>query len=208
MHARWMSAMKSILILLLASTLFISIARGQEPLFAGSAPQIEASLGYSYLSFGVPSSGQIPMQGADATVTANLFSRIGAKIDLSYTASQNVFSTKNHSDAFTYLGGPVVYALRRKRFLVSTEFLIGGGLFKGVIPAADHNGYSYGYSNQVAWAAGGGFQFRILDSIETRVGIDYIRGMFLNPSFQLRGQSNFRTTFSAVYVLRRHHPRP
>jgi hypothetical protein len=69
------------------------------PLPAGRSLGFDAALGYSYVRMTVPDSGKIGMSGPEATVTIDFLSRVGARADVSYVRSGEVFGTGHHNDA-------------------------------------------------------------------------------------------------------------
>ena len=143
--------------LALALALFPASALAQVPLPTGSSPSISASLGYSYLSMPIPSATRIDMNGAAASVSLDFRSRFGAKIDVNYDRTANVFGTGRHADVLTYMLGPLFYPIRNDRWTVYLQALAGGSRVTGVVPNGA-NGFDTAYTQGLAWAFGGGIE--------------------------------------------------
>ena len=184
-------------------SVFLVLARGaeaQNPVFAGPAPSMEASIGYSYLNVNVPSQNRIAMNGVDASFTADLRRRFGIRFDLGYDRACNVFDTNRHADLLTYMAGPVFYPVRRRNLSAYTQLLVGGARQTGVNFPTD-GGIATGWVNRFAWAAGGGVQYRFTRSFSVRLGADYLRTSFFNANLAYEGQNNVRTAGSIVYTF-------
>ena len=184
----------------------VPIANAQSPVFAGVAPSMEAGIGYSYLNVDVPSQNRIAMNGVDATFSINFQRSFGIKFDLGYDRAFNVFDTNYHADLLTYMAGPVFYPIRRRKFSVYTQLLLGGARQTGVNFDAS-GATSTGWVNRLAWAAGGGVQYRLTSSFSVRLGADYMRTSFFNSNNAIEGQNNVRSAVSLVYTFgeRREH---
>jgi hypothetical protein len=182
--------------------LFVLVPRAyaQGPVFAGSGPVIEAGVGYSYLNVGIPSSSRFSLNGADASTNIDFARHFGVKLDLGYARAYDVFGTGHHADVLSYMGGPAFYPIRRKRYSLHAEFLAGAARETGV--DLTNGGTVLGFANKLAWAAGGGAQFRMARSLYLRVGADLFHTAFFNPDIAVKGQSNFRSVVSAVYTFR------
>jgi hypothetical protein len=181
-----------LLVLFPASTL------AQLPTPTGTGPSISTSLGYSYLSFPVPSSARIDMNGVNASATADFRSRFGAKVDLNYVRQANVFGTGHHSDLLTYMLGPMFYPVSNDRWIVYLQALAGGSRADGVVPDGT-GGFETAYADGFAWAIGGGIERRMFSSFALRTEANYVRTTFTNASAVPIGQSDLRFTGSLVY---------
>jgi opacity protein-like surface antigen len=187
--------------------LFLSIflvlvpgSKAQNPVFAGAAPSLEAGIGYSYLSVDVPSQNRIPMNGVEASFSADFHPRLGIKFDVGYNRAFNVFDTRRHADLLSYMAGPVFYPVRRRKFSAYTHLLLGGARETGVNFTAS-GGVVTGWMNRFAWAAGGGVAYRLTPSFSARLGADYMRTSFFNSNLEFEGQNNMRTSASLVYTF-------
>ncbi len=173
-------------------------ALAQVPLPTGSGPSISASLGYSYMSMPIPSATRIDMNGAAASVSVDFRSRFGAKIDVDYDRTANVFGTGRHSDVLTYMLGPLFYPMRNDRWTVYLQALAGGSRVTGVVPNGT-NGFDTAYTQGLAWAFGGGIERRISPSFAIRTEFDYLHTTFTDSTAAFRGQNDLRLTGSLVY---------
>jgi opacity protein-like surface antigen len=172
----------------------------QLPHIAGTGPLIEAGIGYSYLNLAIPQFSRINMSGLDATMTADFFPRLGVTADLGYVRASNVLATSHHSDVLNYLGGPVFYPMRGRKQVIYVRGLLGGARVTGVVSSSS-GGFLTGYANKLAWALGGGFEYRLTESIGIRAGADFMHTAFFDRSSQIRGQANFRSVISVLYYL-------
>lgn len=184
--------------LALALAIFPASALAQAPLPTGSGPSISTSLGYSYLSMPIPSATRIDMNGAAASVSVDFRSRFGAKIDVNYTRTANVFDTGRHSDVLTYMLGPLFYPVRTDRWSVYVQALAGGGRVTGIVPNGA-NGFDTAYTQNLAWALGGGVERRISQAFAIRTEFDYVHTTFTDSTAMFRGQNDLRLTGSLVY---------
>jgi hypothetical protein len=192
--------MKTICLSLLVLCFLDPPTRAQQPRIAGTGPLMEAGIGYSYVNLAIPQSSRINLNGLDATMTADFFPRLGVTADLGYARAANVLATAHHSDVFSYLGGPVFYPKRGRKQVIYVRGLLGGARVTGVVPSSS-GGFLTGYANKLAWAVGGGFEFRLTESIGIRVGTDFMHTAFFDRSSQIRGQADFRSVISVLYYL-------
>jgi len=191
--------MKTILISVLM-LLFAVSARGQGPAIAGIAPVIEAGAGFTNIQGSVPSEGQIQMNGAEAVLNADLQRNFGVKFELGYSRQFDAFNTSHCADLLTYMAGPVLYPVRKRKIQVYAELLFGGARQTGV--NFESNGQLVmGYANELAWAGGGGFQYRLTPSFSFRLGADYLRTAFFNSNVAVQGQTNLRSSIDFIYTF-------
>jgi hypothetical protein len=177
---------------------------GQQPRIAGIGPTVSVSIGYVYLNSEVPSAGRISQNGVTSGVTTDFTRRIGIKAEVSYTRTEGAFGLDHHSDVLAYLGGPVVYPVRHKRFAIYTQALIGAARITGVIPEGN-GGLLLGRVHRLAWSLGGGEETRLSRSTVLRIGADYLRGSYFSPGGVLQGQGNIRVVTSLVYTFGKYH---
>ncbi len=149
-------------------------ARAQGPLRAGIAPVIEAGAGYAYVKSDVPSQGNIAMNGLVASANGDFSRRFGVKVEVGYSRSFDAFQTGRSADILTYMGGPVFYAVRKRKFDVHAQVLVGGARETGV-NFEENGGLVRGYVNHFAWAGGAGIQYRLTGSLSIRPEVEYLR---------------------------------
>ncbi len=122
------------------------------------------------------------------------------KLDLSYARAPNVFNSGYRMDAISYLVGPVFYPSNGNLLSTYAHILVGGARVAGPFPNAN-GGLSIGYVNYLAWAFGGGAEYRLSPALGFRVGVDYLRTHFVNSSRGVRGQNDLRIVNSLVYYF-------
>ena len=181
-----------------------SECRGQEPRIAGIGPTVSVSIGYAYLNSAVPSAGRISQNGVISGVTVDLTRRVGMRGEVSYTRTFGAFGVDHHSDALAYLAGPAFYPLRRRRFEIYAQSLIGAARITGVIPE-DNGTFLLGRVNRLAWSVGGGEETKLSRSVVLRLGADYLHGSYFSPDRVLHGQGNIRVVTSLVYTFGKYH---
>jgi len=187
--------------LLLVALALASQGRAQGPLIAGVAPVIEGGVGgYSYMQSNVPSLGNMAMSGILASASADLNAHFGANLEAGYSRSFDAFQTGHCADVLTYMGGPVLYPIRRRKFTINAKLLLGGARETGV--NFESNGALFrGFVNHFAWAGGVGFQYRISPTLSLRPEVEYLRTSFFNSNVQIQGQPNLRTSLSVIYTF-------
>jgi len=186
--------------LLLVALGLASQAHAQGPVVAGVAPVIEN--GYSYVQSNVPSEGDLTMKGIVASASGDLTARFGVKLEVGYSRSFDAFQTGRVADLLTYMAGPVFYPVRRSRFDIHAQVLVGGARETGVNFENDGT-LVRGYANEFVWAGGIGIQYRISEAISLRPEVEYIRNAFFNPNVAVQGQTNLRPSISLVYTYGR-----
>jgi opacity protein-like surface antigen len=189
-------------ILKLSLLLFVGapLAQAQNPLVAGTAPVLEAGLGYSYTRADIPSQSSLGLNGVLLSGNADFSRYWGVKAEIGYARKGDAFSTGHSADMLTYMGGPVFYPLRRRRYNLYAEALFGGARETGV--NIDNTGQLVtGFVNRFAWAAGGGVQFQLFRPFSVRAGADYLHTTFFNSNIVLQGQTNLRASVSLVYTF-------
>jgi hypothetical protein len=121
-------------------------------------------------------------------------------VETSYTRTYGAFGVDRHSDVLAYLGGPVVYPVRRKRFSIYAQALFGAARITGVIPESNA-AYLLGRVNKLAWSLGPGVDIRLSRSTVLRIGAEYLRSSYFAPNRTIQGQGNARVIISLVYTL-------
>jgi hypothetical protein len=179
-----------------------SQVHAQGPVVAGVAPVIDGGIGYSYMQSNVPSQGNLGMKGIVASASGDLNARFGAKLEVGYSRSFDAFQTGRAADILTYMGGPVFYPVRRSKFDIHAQVLVGGARETGV--NFETNGTLVrGFVNHFAWAGGAGFQYRISEAFSLRPEIEYLRTSFFNSNVAIQGQTNLRPSLSFIYTFGR-----
>ncbi len=187
---------------ILASNALLSSPRcvGQEPRFPAVGPTVNVTIGYAYLNNEIPSAGRINENGVVFGVSTDFNRRFGIKVEASYTRAYGAFGLDHHSDVLAYLGGPVIYPVRRRRFAIYTQALIGGARITGVIPESNGT-FLLGETNKLAWAIGPGVDTRLSRSTVLSVGAEYLHSSYFAPNRSIQGQGNTRVIISLVYAL-------
>jgi len=179
-----------------------SQGRAQGPVVAGVAPVLEGGIGYSYMQSTVPSQGSLAMKGLLLSGSRDVNAHFGAKLEVGYFRSFDAFQTGRSADILSYMGGPVFYPVRRSKFSIHAQVLVGGARETGVNFESDGT-LVRGYVNHLAWAGGGGFQYRISEALSLLPEFEYLRTSFFNSNLAVQGQPNLRTTLSLMYTFGR-----
>ena len=178
-------------------------ARAQGPVVAGIAPVFEGGVGYSYMRSDIPSEGTMGMNGVLLSGSGDFNRHWGIKLELGYSRNFDAFQSGHTADMVTYMGGPVFYPIRTRRYSIYAEALFGGARETGVNFEADGT-LIRGFVNRFAWAGGGGLQYRISPALSLRGGVDYLRSSFFNDNALPTAHSNLRSSVSVVYTFGRH----
>jgi hypothetical protein len=188
--------------LLLVTLGLASQVRAQGPVIAGVAPVFEGGIGYSYVKSNVPSQGNLAMKGVLVSASGDLNAHFGAKLEVGYSRSFDAFQTGRAADILTYMGGPVFYPVRRRKFDFHAQVLVGGARETGVNFENDGT-LVRGFVNHFAWEGGAGFQFRMSEALSLRPEVEYLRTSFFNSNVAIHGQTNLRTTLNLIYTFGR-----
>ena len=181
---------------------FASRAHAQGPVVAGVAPVIDWGVGYTYTQSTVPSEGSMAMKGILVTGSGDLNAHFGVKLELGYSRSFDAFQTGRKADILSYMAGPVIYPVRRSKFDIHGQILVGGARETGVNFESDGT-LVRGYVNHFAWAGGAGFQYRITPAFSLRPEVEYLRTSFFNSNAAIQGQTNLRASVSMIYTFGR-----
>jgi hypothetical protein len=188
--------------LLLVMLGLASQGRAQAPAIAGIAPVVEWSIGSTYMQSNVPSQGKMAMTGILVSGNADLNAHFAAKLEVGYSRSFDAFQTGRSADLLTYMAGPVFYPVRRSRFSIHAQVLLGGARETGVNFESDGT-LVRGFVNHPAWAGGAGFQYRISPALSLQPEVEYLRTSFFNSNVAVQGQPNLRTSLNLVYTFGR-----
>ena len=197
-------AAKAMLIVLFSMAFSAKIASAQGPATPARAPLFDLGAGYSYVNMPLGNS-RASLNGADLNLSGYVSNYLGIKLDLGYARDNNVFNTRHNSDVLSYLGGPVIYPFRGRRFALYTEALFGAARVTGPVPAAGGALLVRGYANKFAWEAGGGMEYklgyRFFRYLTFRAGVDYLHTAYFAPAPALAGQNDARVTANLVYTF-------
>ncbi|PYU60162.1 MAG: hypothetical protein DMG55_11605 [Acidobacteria bacterium] len=166
-----------------------SQGRAQGPVLAGVAPVLEGGIGFSYVKSDVPSQGNMAMNGVLVSGRGDLNAYLGTKLEVGYSRSFDAFQTGRRADILTYMGGPVFYPVRRRKFSIYAQVLLGGARETGV--------------NFESNGGGAGFQYRISPALSLWPEVEYLRTSFFNSNVAIQGQPNLRTSLSLMYTFGR-----
>jgi opacity protein-like surface antigen len=192
-----------VIVVLLSQILFQSSpCVAQEPRIAANGPVVSVSIGYAYLNSEIPSVGRISENGVATSIAADFTRRFGVKVESSYTRTYGAFGLPHHSDVLALLAGPVIYPVRRPRFAIYADGLVGATRIVGVVPE-NSSSYLLAEVKSSAWSVGAGVETPLTRSTVFRTGVDYLRASYLTPARLIRGQGNTRVTVSLVYTFGR-----
>src|SRR6266576_1652785 len=150
----------------------------------------------------VPSQGNMATNGGLGWGRGDLNAQPGAKLGGGSSRSCEAFQAGRRADILTYMGGPVFYPLRRRKFSIYAQVLLGGARETGV--NFESNGTLVrGFVNHLAWAGGAGFQYRISPALSLWPELEYLRTSFFNSNVAIQGQPNLRTSLSLMYTFGR-----
>jgi opacity protein-like surface antigen len=172
-----------------------------EPSPAVTGPAYDMSVGYSDLSMPIPGAKRVNLNGPDISGGVDLNSHWGLMLDSNYVRTSDIAATPHAGYVLTVLGGPVLYLAEHGNSRMFIHALAGQGLIDGAVPESDDH-YRYGWHEQFAYAAGGGFEHAVTGSFALRVSGDYLRTAFFDPTGALQPQNNLRLTISGVFRLR------
>jgi len=199
------SRMKYILALLFCSLVSSHLTDAQEPQVAAMGPVVKASIGLAYLDFDLASSVRQRLLGVTSQASMDLSPRFAAEVEVGYLRASDVFRSGHHSDALTYLAGPVWYPTRRG-FQPYVHSLVGLARITGPVPIAA-NEFEGGMVNKLAWELGAGAELHLRGPVYIRIGADYLHSSFFSRLLTIRGQNSFRTIASFEYVFGSHRRR-
>jgi hypothetical protein len=188
--------------LLLVTLGLASQGRAQGPVIAGVAPVFAGGIGYWYVKSDVPSQGNMPMNGVLLSGSGDLNVHFGAKLEVGYARSFDAFQTGRRADILSYMAGPVFYPVRRSKFDIHAQLLVGGARETGVNFESDGT-LVRGYVNHFAYAGAAGFQYRISEAFSIRPEVEYLRTSFFNSNVAIQGQTNLRPSLSFIYTFGR-----
>jgi opacity protein-like surface antigen len=190
--------MRTILAASLCFLLFAAHVSAQSPLAPAAGKTIDVGLGYSYVQGGQSVSSPASQTGGDASIAIG-YSRFELKVDLGYVRGPTFGGTGHHNEVLSYLAGPVFHPMIHRNFETYVQVLAGGARISGPVPLGGGSYLLGGWAYSMAWAVGGGVEYRLTDAIAIRSGVDYMRTSYFDPTLTLRGQGNIRSTATIVY---------
>jgi opacity protein-like surface antigen len=176
-------------------------AAAQAPAITARGPAISVSAGYEYVHVPLAPTSHVSLNGSDVNLTIDVSSRIGIRLDVGYARAADVLGSGRHADLLSYLIGPTVYPLQRRKWAAYTQALIGASRITGPVPLATGTLSVGGYANKPSWALGGGIQCKVSTSFSFRGGADYLHTVYFSPSKTMTGQSDIRIVGSVVYTF-------
>jgi opacity protein-like surface antigen len=195
--------MRTIFTTLLCFLVCVAHASAQSPVATATGRPFDLGLGYSYVHRFDGPYDQVGLNGADANISISVHSHLSIRADLGYARAANVLGTGRHSDVLTYLVGPVFYPTARRHFNTYIQALMGGARVTGPIFLNGGGFLDGGWANKFSWAAGGGAEFWVTDSMTVRTGVEYLRTAYYDAALSIRGQNNIRTTATVAYYFGR-----
>jgi opacity protein-like surface antigen len=177
---------------------------GPSPAVTG--PAYDVSVGYSYLTMPISSTGRANLNGLDLSGRVALGPRWGATLDSSYVRTSNVLTTPHQGYVFSSHTGPVFSIVEHRNTRVFLRALAGVGLVDGAVPKSD-NAYFHGWLLRPSYAAGAGVEHSVSEQLALRLNGDYLRTTFYDAGGAIQGQNNLRVTVSVVFRLKEHQHR-
>ncbi|MGD0413885.1 MAG: hypothetical protein ABSA80_00890 [Terriglobales bacterium] len=195
--------MKSIIsvavsIFFLVAPLLAQRYAGGAPAAAAAGPVFEASAGYTYLVLDTPSRQRVGLSGVDANSFVDFNSRWGLVADSNYARSGNVLGTGHAGNVLSCLAGPVFYPVEYRNTRIFVHTLAGVSLVNSAVPVKGTY-YLGGTIIRFSYAMGGGFEHTLAGRFAVRVGADYLRTTFANPTAAMQFQNNIRLVTGIVF---------
>jgi opacity protein-like surface antigen len=171
---------------------------GNTPAVAASSPVFEVSTGYTYLELDTPSRQHVGLSGVDANGFIDFNSRWGMMVDSSYARANDVLGTGHSGNVLSCLTGPVFYPVEYRKTRVFVHPLVGVSLVNSAVPVQGSY-YLGGTIIRFSYAMGGGVEHTVAGPLAIRIGGEYLRTTFANPTAAMQFQNNFRVVTSIVY---------
>jgi hypothetical protein len=199
--AAGVSFMKKVVIgiLFLVAPLFAQhYLSGAPPPVAAASPAFEVSTGYTYLVLDTPSRQRVALSGVDANGFVDFNSRWGMMVDSSYARAGDVLGTGHSGNVLSCLTGPVFYPLEYGKTRIFAHTLAGVSMVNSAVPV-EGSYYLGGTVIRFSYAVGVGVEHTVAGPLAVRIGGDYLRTTFANPSAAMQFQNNLRIVTSIVY---------
>lgn len=182
---------------LLGAPLFAqSRLNGNSP--SGTAPAVEASAGYVYMSTTSSSSPHLNLTGIDANGVMQFNPRWGAMLDFTFARAANVPGTGHSDRVFSALIGPEFFPIDGYRGNVFVHGLVGVAMVDSAVLTSPTTEIS-GYETRFSYALGAGAELTMFGPFAVRLTADYQRTAFVNALQNPEPQNNVRATASLVY---------
>ena len=178
---------------------FPCAALAQNPPVPAKRVSFDAAAGYSYVNLPLAPKNRIGLQGADANFTVNFSPHVGFRADLGYVRGSDVFGSGRHADVLSYMAGPVITLVRGRRAALYAEGMVGAARVTGPVPDGTGGFLVGGYANKLAWAVGGGVEYKLTRSWAVRTGADYLHVVYFSPTQSIVGQNDVRAVVNMVY---------
>lgn len=180
----------------------ILLAAAALPAKAQITPKYEISGGYEYIAYySTSGASRINMNGADGSVTYNLYRWVGVAFDGSGAHNRQSSSDPavdgTTTTVFTYLVGPRFYPFGHHKLTLFGEVLFGGAYLRAGIPAVPPFPQMNLTDQAFAWAGGGGVDYSIGDHWAIRLQGDYLSTRFFSGTAGAQG--NERVIGGVVY---------
>lgn len=186
-------------IMLIGSALAQSLIMTPSPAIAG--PAYDLSTGYTYLAMPIPGSGQVHLNGVDASGSVAWTSRWGLTLDTNYLRTSAVPGTAHEAYMLNAQCGPELYPFEHRNTRVFVRAIGGSALIDGAVPA--RGGLYHGWLVRPSLAFGGGFEQSVSARFAIRLNGDYLRTLFYDASGEALPQNNLRMTVSLVIRTRK-----
>ena len=168
------------------------------PPVAASTPIFEVSAGYTYLALDTPSRQRVGLSGVDASGLVDFNPRWGMMLDSTYARAGNVLNTGHSAGVLSLLAGPVFYPLEYGNTRIFLHPLAGVSVVNSAVPV-EGNYFLKGSIMRFSYAIGGGVERTIVPSLALRLGAEYLRTTFANPSAIMQFQNDVRLVTGIVY---------
>lgn len=165
---------------------------------AATGPVFEVSAGYTYLALDTPSRQRVGLSGADANGFIDFNPRWGIVVDSSYAHAGNVLGTGHGGNVLSLLTGPMFYPVDLGSTRIFVHTLAGASLVNSAVPVKGTY-YLGGTVTRFSYAVGGGVEHTVAGPFAIRIGADYLRTTFANPTAAMQSQNNLRVITSIVF---------
>ena len=183
-------------VFLLGAQLFGQTRDANRP--AATAPALEVSAGYVFMSMSQPSLSRLDLNGVDANGLVQFSPRWGATADFTFARAGNVPGTNHSDNVFSGLVGPVFFLRETEKTAIFVHALAGLAWIDSAVPVSS-TAYFSGWETRFSYALGGGVERVLFGPFSVRATGDYQKTTFVNSTLALQKQNNLRVTTSIVY---------
>jgi hypothetical protein len=167
---------------------------------AGTGPEYDVGVGYTYVPMQVPGAGRATLKGVDVNGLVTFKPRWGVTADSNFARTSNVLGTKHIGYLLTLQGGPVFYPVSQGNTRMFIHLLGGMGLVDGAVPISATS-YFHGWQSRFSYAMGGGVERSLMGRFGVRVSADYLRTSFYDSAGLVLPQNDFRLSTSLIFRL-------